>query len=66
MQAPQARDFSGLLPLLPLTDDGARHEAIEGMVALLVETGKRDLVLLGYTFDRSFGFAAAHVSLVGC
>ncbi|HEX4206965.1 MAG TPA: hypothetical protein VHZ51_22720 [Ktedonobacteraceae bacterium] len=35
---------------MPLTHDGTRHEAIEDMVTLLVATGKRDLLLLGYTF----------------
>lgn len=43
-------NLPGLLPLLPLTKDGAQHETIEEMITLLLETGQRDLLPLGYGF----------------
>lgn len=44
----QETELVGLLPLLPLTRDGAKHEVIEDMVALLVAAGQTDLLWIGY------------------
>ncbi len=42
--------MEGMLPLLPLTRDGARQQAIEEMIASLGAAGKQDLLPLGYAF----------------
>ena len=44
----QETELVGLLPLLPLTRDGAKHEVIEDMVALLIAAGQTDLLWIGY------------------
>ncbi|GCE27180.1 hypothetical protein KDA_26640 [Dictyobacter alpinus] len=38
----------GMLPLLPLTKDGAQREIVEEMIADLQSTGRQDLYPLGY------------------
>ena len=38
----------GLLPLLPLTKDGARHEVVEKMITSLVSAGRTELLWFGY------------------
>lgn len=40
----------GLLPLLPLTQNGTRREVVEDMIVSLKATGKSDLLPLGYAF----------------
>jgi hypothetical protein len=42
--------LEGMLPLLPLTKDGAEHQAIEDMIASLSDAGKQDLLPFAYTF----------------
>jgi hypothetical protein len=42
--------IEGLLPLLPLTQDGSRHEVVDDMIASLERAGKSDLLVLAYTF----------------
>lgn len=39
-----------LLPLLPLTKDGARRDVVNHMLTELQAAGRLDLMLLGYTF----------------
>jgi predicted transposase/invertase (TIGR01784 family) len=41
-------ELSGLLPLLPLTRDGAKHEVIEEMITRLVAAGQTELLWIGY------------------
>ena len=38
----------GLLPLLPLTKDGARHEVVEKMITSLVSAERTELLWFGY------------------
>jgi predicted transposase YdaD len=40
----------GLLPLLPLTKEGNRREVVEQMMNSLQQTGKNELIALGYAF----------------
>ena len=42
--------LEGLLPLLPLTRNGARPETVEEMITALGAAGKQDLLPLGYAF----------------
>src|SRR5437588_3625275 len=42
-------DLTGLLPLLPLTKNGARREIVESMFSRLLAAKKVDLVPIGYT-----------------
>lgn len=42
--------IEGLLPLLPLTQNGIRHEVIDGMIVSLDLAGKSDLLPLAYAF----------------
>ncbi len=42
--------LEGMLPLLTLTKDGARHEVVEEMITGLHAAGKSDLLPLGYAF----------------
>ena len=42
--------LEGMLPLLPLTRDGARYEEVEAMLSGLKAAGKEDLYPLGYSF----------------
>ncbi len=42
--------LTGLLPLLPLTKDGARHEVIEEMIIRLIAAGQRRLLALAKAF----------------
>lgn len=42
--------LEGMLPLLPLTKDGAGHQAIEEMIASLSTAGKQDLLPFAYAF----------------
>ena len=42
--------IEGLLPLLPLTQDGVRHEVVEDMIVSLNMAGKSDLLPLAYAF----------------
>ena len=42
--------LEGMLPLLPLTKGGARHEVVEQMIEGLAVAGKQDLLPLGYAF----------------
>ncbi len=42
--------IEGLLPLLPLTQDGVHHEVVDEMIASLNRAGKSDLLLLAYSF----------------
>jgi hypothetical protein len=42
--------LEGLLPLLPLTKDGAKYEVVEEMIAELQARGREDLLSLGYAF----------------
>ncbi len=42
--------LEGMLPLLPLTKDGAGHQAIEEMIASLSAAGKQDLLPFAYAF----------------
>jgi hypothetical protein len=42
--------LEGLLPWLPLTKDGAKHEVVEEMIAELQARGREDLLSLGYAF----------------
>jgi predicted transposase YdaD len=44
-----AMDLPGLLPLLPLTDGGNRHEAVDIMIERLLAADKTDLLWVGYT-----------------
>lgn len=44
------RHLEGLLPWLPLTKDGAKHEVVEEMIAELQARGREDLLSLGYAF----------------
>lgn len=43
-----AKGLPGLLPLLPLTDGGNQHEAIDIMIERLIEANKTDLLWVGY------------------
>jgi predicted transposase YdaD len=40
--------LSGLLPLLPLTKDGARREIVDDMITTLVETERTESLWIGY------------------
>jgi hypothetical protein len=40
----------GMLPLLPLTKDGARHEVVEDMIASLKVAQRNDLLVTAYEF----------------
>ena len=42
--------IEGLLPLLPLTQDGVHHEVVEDMIVSLDLAGKSDLLPLAYAF----------------
>ena len=42
--------IEGLLPLLPLTQDGEHHEVVDDMIASLERAGKSDLLSLAFTF----------------
>ena len=42
--------IEGLLPLLPLTQDGVRHEVVNDMIVSLDLAGKNDLLPLAYAF----------------
>ena len=42
--------IEGLLPLLPLTLNGVRHEVVDEMIVSLHEAGKSDLLPLAYAF----------------
>ena len=42
--------FEGLLPLLPLTQNGFRHEVVDDMIVSLDLAGKSDLLPLAYAF----------------
>jgi len=42
--------IEGLLPLLPLTQDGVHHEVVDDMIASLDRAGKSDLLPLAYAF----------------
>ncbi len=42
--------IEGLLPLLPLTQDGLRHEVVDDMIVSLNVAGKSDLLPLAYAF----------------
>ena len=42
--------LEGMLPLLTLTKDGARHEVVEEMITGLQTAGKSDLLPLGFAF----------------
>ena len=44
----QQPGVEGLLPLLPLTRDGARREVVEEMIVRLLTTQKMELLSLGY------------------
>ena len=44
------RQLEGLLPLLPLTSEGASREAVEEMITGLQASGNKDLLSLGYAF----------------
>jgi hypothetical protein len=44
------KGLEGLLPLLPLTQDGGRHEVVDDMIASLERAGRRDLLSLAFTF----------------
>ena len=44
----QETELLGLLPLLPLTKDGAKHEVIEEMIMRLVAAGQTELLWIGY------------------
>ena len=41
-------DLVGLLPLLPLTQDGARREVVEEMITRLVSAEKTESLWIGY------------------
>lgn len=41
-------DLAGLLPLLPLTRDGARREVIEEMITGLISSEKTESLWIGY------------------
>jgi predicted transposase YdaD len=43
-------DLPGLLPLLPLTQEGNRREVVEQMMSSLQQIGKTNLLALGYAF----------------
>ena len=42
--------LEGLLPLLPLTQDGVRYEVVDDMIASLEHAGKSHLLSLAFTF----------------
>jgi len=42
--------LEGLLPLLPLTKNGARYEVVDEMIEALIAADKKDLLALGYAF----------------
>ena len=42
--------IEGLLPLLPLAQDGAHHEVVDDMIASLERAGKSNLLTLAYNF----------------
>lgn len=42
--------IEGLLPLLPLTQDGVHHEVVNDMIVSLNNAGKSDLLPLAYAF----------------
>lgn len=42
--------IEGLLPLLPLTQNGIQHEVVDDMIVSLDSAGKSDLLALAYTF----------------
>src|SRR5579859_7876534 len=42
--------IEGLLPLLPLTQDGISHTVVDDMIASLTRAGKNDLLSLAYAF----------------
>ena len=42
--------IQGLLPLLPLAQDGAHHEVVDDMIASLERAGKSNLLSLAYNF----------------
>ena len=44
----QETELVGLLPLLPLTSDGTKHEVIEEMITRLVAAGQTELLWIGY------------------
>ncbi len=41
-------DLEGLLPLMPLTRDGERHEVVDDMIESLVASQKTDLLPIAY------------------
>jgi predicted transposase YdaD len=44
------QNLPGLLPLLPLTQEGNRREVVEEMIRSLEQVGKKNLLALGYAF----------------
>jgi hypothetical protein len=44
------QNLPGLLPLLPLTQEGNRREVVEQMIQSLEQVGKENLLALGYAF----------------
>jgi predicted transposase YdaD len=45
------QNLPGLLPLLPLTQEGNRREVVEQMISSLQQVGKKELLALGYAFS---------------
>ena len=45
------QNLPGLLPLLPLTQEGDRREVVEQMIGRLQQVGRKDLLALGHTFS---------------
>ncbi len=66
----QETKLSGLLPLLPLTIDGEKHEVIEEMITRLVAAGQTELLWIGYALaakvmKHDLGWLRRRFSMLG-